>query len=231
MNDDSTFLNELQSNNFIFIDEKLEKEKEKELKNQNSTIEKKTKQDEKIFIKNAKEIEKMNKLQEKEIIKINKKNDIENNENTEIQGKNCLLLNKKISQFIILFPDQLKNFKYKQNSSEEELQVILDECSLLVEVGSIDIFIMNSIVSAIQLGENFSKLTDYDLSGLSIMLKQNKEFVTLCKILSIKYSIFSNVPAEIQMILLISCTAFLCIDKNNKSKNIESYLMKLYKKS
>lgn len=30
--DNDTFLNELQSNNFIFIDEKLEKEKEKELK-------------------------------------------------------------------------------------------------------------------------------------------------------------------------------------------------------
>ena len=39
MNDD-LFLNELQSDNFVFIDEKLEKEKEKELKKQNSIIEK-----------------------------------------------------------------------------------------------------------------------------------------------------------------------------------------------
>ena len=71
--DDDNFLNELQSNNFVFIDEKLEKEKEKELKKQNSIVEKKIKQDGKNSIKNAEEVEKMNKIQEKEIIKMNKK--------------------------------------------------------------------------------------------------------------------------------------------------------------
>ena len=161
-------------------------------------------------------------MQEKENLK-NKKSDLESNENTEIQGKNRLL-NNKISQFIVLFPEQLKNFKYKKNGTEEESQIILDECSLLVEIGSIDIFIMDSIISSIQLGENFSKMTDYDISGLSVILKQNKEFIKLCKILSIKYSIFSNVPPEIQMIILISCTTFLCIDKNSKNKDIELYL-------
>lgn len=213
--DDDNFLNKVQSDNFIFIDEKLAKEKEKELKKQNSIVEKKIKQDEKNSIKNAKEVEKMNKIQEKEISKLNKKNDVENVEITE---------NKKVSQFIILFPDQLKNFKYKKNGSKEELQAVLDECSLLVEIGSIDVFIIDSIISTILLGENFSKLTDYDISGLSVLLKQNKEFIKLCKILSIKYSVFSNVPPEIQMILFVSCSAFLCIDKNSKSKNIESYL-------
>ena len=95
------FLNELQSNNFIFTDEKNEKEKEKELKKQISINEKKTKQDEKNAIKNAK-------IQEKEILKLNKENVDDNL--TEIQGKNKLLLNRKISQFIILFPEQLKNY-------------------------------------------------------------------------------------------------------------------------
>ena len=71
--DDDNFLNGLQSNNFVFIDEKLEKEKEKELKKQNSIVEKKIKQDGKNSIKNAEEVEKMNKIQEKEIIKMNKK--------------------------------------------------------------------------------------------------------------------------------------------------------------
>ena len=157
--DEDTFLNELQVNNYVFINEKLEKEKEKEkvLKKQNSIIEKKIKQDEKIAIKNAKDIEKMNKIQEKEIQKLNNKNDVDIGI-TEIQGKNKLLLNKKISQFIILFPDKLKNFKYKKNSSEEELQYILDECSLLVEIGSIDVFVIDSIISAIELGENFFKI-------------------------------------------------------------------------
>ena len=120
--------------------------------------------------------------------------------------------------------EQLKNFKYKKNSSEEELKSILEECSLLVEIGSIDVFVIDSIISAIELGENFSKFTDYDISGLSGLLKQNKDFAKLCKILSIKYSVFNNVPPELQMVLIISCTTLLCLDKNSKSKNIESYL-------
>ena len=211
------FLNELQSNNFIFTDEKNEKEKEKELKKQISINEKKTKQDEKNAIKNAK-------IQEKEILKLNKENVDDNL--TEIQGKNKLLLNRKISQFIILFPEQLKNFKYKKNSSEEELKIILDECSLLVEIGSIDLFVTDSILSTIELAENFTIFSDYNITGLSVLLKQNKDFIKLCKVLSIKYSVFNNIPPELQLVLIISCTTLLCIDKNNKNKQIESYLNK-----
>ena len=209
------FLNELQSNNFVFTDEKNEKEKEKELKKQFAINEKRTKLDEKNAIKNAK-------IQEKEILKLNKEN-IDDNI-TEIQGKNKLLLNRKISQFIILFPEQLKNFKYKKNSSEDELKIILDECSLLVEIGSVDLFVTDSILSTIELTENFTRLSDYDITGLSVLLKQNKDFIKLCKILSIKYSVFNNIPPELQLVLIISCTTLLCLDKNTKNKQIESYL-------
>ena len=215
INDD--FLNELQSNNFVFTDEKNEKEKEKELKKLNSVNEKKIKQDEKNAVKHAK-------IQEKEILKLNKEN--VDDTITEIQGKSKLLLNRKISQFIILFPDQLKNFKYKKNSSEEELKIILDECSLLVEIGSIDLFVTNSILSTIELAENFTKFSDYDISGLSVLLKQNKDFIKLCKILSIKYSVFNNIPPELQLVLIVTCTTLLCLDKNAKNKQIESYLNK-----
>ena len=57
MNDD-LFLNELQSDNFVFIDEKLEKEKEKELKKQNSIIEKRIKIDEKMLLNFLKKLKK-----------------------------------------------------------------------------------------------------------------------------------------------------------------------------
>ena len=209
------FLNELQSNNFVFTDEKNEKEKEKELKKQFAINEKRTKLDEKNATKNAK-------IQEKEILKLNKEN--VDDHITEIQGKNKLLLNRKISQFIILFPEQLKNFKYKKNSSEDELKIILDECSLLVEIGSIDLFVTDSILSTIELTENFTRLSDYDITGLSVLLKQNKDFIKLCKVLSIKYSVFNNIPPELQLVLIISCTTLLCLDKNTKNKQIESYL-------
>ena len=185
------------------------------MKKQCAINEKKSKLDEKNAIKNAK-------ILEKEILKLNKEN--VDDTITEIQGKNKIVLNRKISQFIILFPEQLKNFKYKKNSSEEELKIILDECSLLVEIGSIDLFVTDSILSTIELTENFTRLSDYDITGLSVLLKQNKDFIKLCKVLSIKYSVFNNIPPELQLVLIISCTTLLCLDKNTKNKKIESYL-------
>ena len=72
--------------------------------------------------------------------------------------------------------------------------------------------------------EGFSANTHYDLTGLSMMLKANKEFHNLCKILYVKYSIFSKVPPEIQMVMIISITASLCIQKNRKKGDINAYL-------
>ena len=57
MEETDIFLSELQSNNFVFLDEKQEKDREKELKKQNIIIEKQKKQEERCLIKNAKEIE------------------------------------------------------------------------------------------------------------------------------------------------------------------------------
>ena len=59
---------------------------------------------------------------------------------------------------------------------------------------------------------------------LSVLLKQNKDFIKLCKVLSIKYSVFNNIPPELQLILIVTCTTLLCLDKNSKNKQIESYL-------
>ena len=57
MEETDIFLSELQSNNFVFLDEKQEKDREKEFKKQNIIIEKQKKQEERCLIKNAKEIE------------------------------------------------------------------------------------------------------------------------------------------------------------------------------
>ena len=57
MEETDIFLSELQSNNFVFLDEKQKKDREKEFKKQNIIIEKQKKQEERCLIKNAKEIE------------------------------------------------------------------------------------------------------------------------------------------------------------------------------
>ena len=50
MEETDIFLSELQSNNFVFLDEKQEKDREKELKKQNIIIEKQKKQEERCLI-------------------------------------------------------------------------------------------------------------------------------------------------------------------------------------
>jgi len=56
------------------------------------------------------------------------------------------------------------------------------------------------------------------------MLKGNKQFHTLCKQLYIKYKVFSNIPPEWSIIILVSTTAYMCKVKNSRKKDLEIYL-------
>jgi hypothetical protein len=61
---------------------------------------------------------------------------------------------------------------------------------------------------------------------LAEALKMNPQFNMLCKQLYLKYKIFSKVPPEAQLTLLVISTAYVIIDKN---KNEESDMIKLNK--
>ena len=72
--------------------------------------------------------------------------------------------------------------------------------------------------------EGFTIESDYDISGLSILLKSNAQFVSLSKQLFVRYNIFNNVPPEYQMMMCIISTSYLCIQKNKGRASINSYL-------
>ena len=143
---------------------------------------------------------------------------------TPILGKDKIMLMKKVQQYKSLFPDELKGFKVKKNPSPQDLTEALEEMSVLVEVGSMDEFMMSSVLSCIKLVEGASSVTSYDIRGCADMLKNNKEFNKLCKVLFIKYNVFSKVPPEFQMILLVSTTAYMCSQKNKNKGAINDYL-------
>lgn len=86
---------------------------------------------------------------------------------TILMGRDRLLITKKIQQYKILFPKELSKFKLKKKATLQELQQSLDECAALVEIYSIDGFILDSILSCIRMCENFTQESDYDISGLS----------------------------------------------------------------
>lgn len=143
---------------------------------------------------------------------------------TPILGKDKILLMKKVQQYKSLFPDELKGFKVKKNPSPQELSDALEEMSVLVEVGSMDEFMMSSVLSCIKLVEGASSVTNYDIRGCADMLKNNKEFHKLSKVLFIKYNVFSKIPPEFQMVLLVSTTAYMCSQKNKNKSSINDYL-------
>jgi hypothetical protein len=94
----------------------------------------------------------------------------------------------------------------------------------LVEVGSMDDFMMSSVLSCMKLVEGVSVNTGYDIKGCADMLKSNTEFHRLCKVLLIKYNVFSKVPPEMQLILLVSTTAYICSNKNRGKDALNEYL-------
>ena len=183
-------------------------------------------------IRENKQADLANMRAEKKQEKINKKNgvsedgdDLFSGAATPILGKEKLLLLKKVAQYKSLFPDELKSFKIKKKPNALELSQALEEISVLVEVGSMDGFLMDSVFSScMRLVEGASTMTQHDIRGCADLLKQNKEFHKLCKTLFIKYNVFSSVPPEFQLILLVSTTAFMCSNKNKQKGAINDYL-------
>ena len=94
----------------------------------------------------------------------------------------------------------------------------------MIEINSVDVFVLDSILSCRKMVENFTVESDYDITGLSILLKSNPQFFSLSKQLFIRYNIFSNVPIEYQIMMCIVSTSYLCMMKNKGKASINSYL-------
>ena len=143
--------------------------------------------------------------------------------------KDRILLQHKIKQYKILFPDELKNYKVKPNSSVVKLKEHLEEIEVLISLGSVDTFIMDSIFYCIKVVEGVSARTkNYNIQGLADILKQNDQFMKLCKQLYLKYNTFENVPAEYQLIMIVSTSAYVCMQKNKHKAEINDLLNQPY---
>lgn len=143
---------------------------------------------------------------------------------TEILGQERRVLLSKIQQYKNLFPDELKKFKIKKNCSTKDLQLYLEEMEVIVNTDSVEQFLTDSIIQCIKLTEGVSSYTKYDISGCADMLKSNKQFHTLCKQLYIKYKVFSNIPPEWSIVILVATTAYICKNKNTRKKELEIFL-------
>ena len=143
---------------------------------------------------------------------------------TEILGRDKRQLLSKIRQYKNLFPDELKKFKIKKKCSADDLQQCLDEIECIIDTSSVEMFLTDSILQCLKLTEGISTYTKYDISGCADMLKNNKQFDTLTKQLYIKYKVFSAIPPEASILMLIATTSYFCVSKNKKKHQLEIYL-------
>ena len=238
---DFEFLNNLHNDTFIekiILTPKQQQKKEKEEEKSRIREEKRQIRENKLEDTRQKKCEKElnTKMKEYEKSEKNEKKDIHEKDTksdqfslfdenpTVLIGRDRLFITKQINQYKVLFPNELSKFKVKKNANLDELNQALEECRALIEINSVDNFIMDSILGSIKMIEGFTVDTSYDITSLSIMLKMNPEFQKLAKLLFIRYNIFNNVPIEYQMMMVITTSIYLCIQKNNHKSSMNSYL-------
>ena len=197
-----------------------------ELNNENY-VEPPTAQEQKQIEKQRKENLKQNKnkqVKESKINSIFETSDLFDDTGSEIIGKDRRIIINKLNQYRSLFPKELSKFKVKKGASVEELKAYLQEMSTIVECSSYDNFLSDSILQTIKLIEGGSRATRFDVTGMADMLKANPQFNNLLKQLYVKYNVFNKIPPEIQMVLLVSTTAYICVNKNRNKHQINDYL-------
>ena len=155
-----------------------------------------------------------------------KKTEIKNTdeEYTELHGKTKLECLNLIKQYIILFPEQLQDFKYKKSGSNEQLIEVLNEIRAIVEIGTVDSFVMNSVYDTILMLEPYTKPTKFNIIGLSNALKLNPNFNNLCKQVMLKHNIGCSMSPEMQLLMITTTTIYMTIQKNQNKSQIDQYL-------
>ena len=140
---------------------------------------------------------------------------------TPILGKSRREKLAKIRQYKLLFKEELKTFRIKKNSSEEDLDKYIDEIDAILATSKLDNFMTEAVHYVINVVEKMSLMTkDYDLTGLSETLRNNREFQDLIRILSIKYGTFQNVSHELQLAIIVASTSYICVMTNRQKKQL-----------
>lgn len=157
-----------------------------------------------------------------------KSDEIFSSKSTKIVGKEYREKLAKVKQYKAIFKSELKSFKIKKNASSKDLDLYLEEMQNILDTQTTNSFNEQAIYYVLQMVESVSsRFKNYDMTGLSEMLRGNEEFKNLCKILSLKYgSTFGQTPAEAQMALILIGTAYICISRNKmEAQMTESYVL------
>ena len=226
ISDEDNFLDDM--NNNKYVGQSDIEQRNKELLEQKKENEKINKENE----KNIKSIMKQNKppiIRKENIYNDDNEDELFSNNATPIYGKEKLQLIKKAQQYKIMFKNELKSFKIKKNANVEELNIAIGEMQNLIETTSTDQFITDSILSSLKIVEGVTaNYQNYNISGLSDLLKLNPEFNSLCKQLYLKYGSFNAISPEYKMMFLVFTSAYIVRNKNKSKSAINDFLNQPY---
>ena len=220
--EDEKFLEEFNNTNFMDKQKQieLEKEKAKSMKEEAKLLKQQQKDNEKLI----KEEAKLMKLMKKKKPNNNESDDLFSNNPTPILGLNKRQLLAKIQSYKNLFPE-LKTMKLKRNATEGDMNLFIEEMDAVISTSNINQFLTDSILQSIKMIEPISaRYENYNITGLSDILKANKDFHKLAKQLYLKYNVFSSVPVEYQMIMLITTSVYIVKQKNKNKGAINNFL-------
>jgi hypothetical protein len=222
-------------NSFVYVDkEDLEEIEDDFLSNLNSDtykneIQRNKELDEKerkmkVEERDLKQQEKIKRVNEN-LLKKNEKVDKKNENEMELLGKDKRLILAKISQYKNLFKDELKNIKINNGWELEKLNRCLDEIEIILQIDTVDSFILDAVFQSILVIEGVSSnFSSFNIQGLAGILRTNPKFISLCKQIFVKYGCYLRSPPEVQLLFIVSTSAFICIQKNKNRGNLNSML-------
>jgi hypothetical protein len=146
---------------------------------------------------------------------------------TPILGTDKRVLLTRIREYKALFNDipEIKSFRIKPNATDAELEQAIAEMDTIVSCGTVQQMCDEMILSCIRVVEGVSSRTErMNLSGTADMLRANPDFHKLAKMLTIKYRVFSQIPAEYQMLMLVMSTAMVARQKNIRALEVGEML-------
>jgi hypothetical protein len=128
-----------------------------------------------------------------------------------------------------MFKEELSKFKIKKNPSVEELKLAIVEMMNIIETKSTDAFVIDGLLASLKMIEGYTvNSQNYNISGLSDLLKMNSEFHNLCKQLFLKYGSFNNISAEYKLMFLVFTSAYIVRNKNKNKGAINDFLNEPY---
>jgi hypothetical protein len=144
-----------------------------------------------------------------------KSDDIFSSKATPILGKSYRENLAKIRQYKQLFKSELKHFKVKKNASSKDLENYIVEMQTVLSTESADQFTTDAIYHVLGVVESASSnFRNYNLTGITEILKSNIQFNHLVKVLGAKYATFAAVEPEYIMAFTLASTAYIVMSQN-----------------